>query len=383
MNFKLVNDGWIIILGIFIISMARYIVIPFIAIYLVSNMHFSVTASGVAVAARIWGQRGLAIFGGLLVDWLGYKLAIQIALLFMCVSYFMLAYSTNLVMVITWIIISGFGGACYVVATKSILAKGLMPEEKVFIFSLRTTALSLGCAIGPLLGMLVFAIKPKLIFIVTSIIIGLLGLLTQFILKGDTGIKKIQHSKIAINSLFEILYDKAFIKIILFTILFYIFYIQFELTYPLFANFYFHNGAVSIIFLLNALVVASSQILLSTFIGNHSIKYNFIIGMIFIASAFFITYFTQKSQIVFYVAIVIFSYGEIFILPKLDSEVTNHISQNRLGSAFGITGLASAIGAAIGSALGGYFYNNGAVYCWLWLTILIVITIGAIYKIIN
>lgn len=363
-NFKKLNlANWIVVIGAFSVSLAKYVVIPFIAIYLVTRMHFTVSAAGIVVAARLWGQRGLTILGGPITDWLGQKTSMVVGLLIMCLAYLLLAYSYSFFPITFWILISGLGGSIYTVATKSFLTQEITYQERVFILSLRTTALSLGCAIGPFLGMIIFTINPKLIFLVTSFVLLALAIANQVIL--STIIKKNNFEKKNSTQIYMLFTNKIFLKISLLTILFYIFYIQIELTYPLFAHLKFSTSSVSMIFLLNAIVVASSQVLLSNFIAKNSLKHIFMLGMAFISIGLLIAYFSQDTKLIFYLSVIIFSYGEILILPKLDTELVSNISPKLIGSAFGFAGLASAIGAELGSMFGGKFFNALGENYWL------------------
>ena len=382
-NFQLLGkDSWTVIIGAFSVSTAKYMVIPFIAIYLVSYMHFTVGEAGIAVAARLWGQRGLTIIAGPLVDFLGSKQTMLIGLLLMGISYYAIAFSFSLILIIFWILISGLGGSCYTVATKSVLTNGITYQQKVFVFSIRTTALSLGGAIGPFLGTLVFFIQPKYLFIVTAITMLPLMIATYLLLDSSSYLAKSNSSSNLVNEnnkINSLMRNKLFYKIMFFTIIFYIFYIQIEVTYPLFAKANFYNSTISIMFLINAIVTTFSQILLSIFISKSSLKNIFMIGMSFISASFFLTFFSSTQQIIFFTAIMIFSYGEILILPKLDSELTTCVSSKLLGTAFGIAGLASAVGAGIGGSLGGKIYNNLSANYWLILGCIIGIIIGFIY----
>ncbi len=376
---KINASSWIIIVGIFITSIAKCMVIPFFAVYLVQHMHFSVAAAGVAIAARTFGQRGLVLIGGPFVDWLGPKTVIGVGLLLMAISYLFTAYSQSISAIVFWTLALGLGGAFYTPAIKSAMVNETSYSERIFILSLRSTALNVGSALGPVLGAMIFIISPKMIFITTAIIIFFLALISQLVVKIPSN--KDKKLALKLSDVYILFKNPAAWKLIIFTVLFYTFFIQLELTYPIFAAETFHAKTVGYLFLLNAIIIIAFQMPLSNWITKASIDKVFLIGMSTLGLGLLVTTFSYLSLSVFYIAIAVFSFGEILILPKLDAEVSLSVSQNVVGTAFGVLGGASAVGAIIGGILGGNVFhaitkNFGVYYYWLSLgVVLILITL--------
>jgi DHA1 family multidrug resistance protein-like MFS transporter len=368
--------SWIVIVGILFTSIAKNIVIPFFAVYLVKNMNFSVASAGIAIAARIWGQRGLILISGPIIDWIGAKPIIIAGLLLMAISYFFTAFSSTLLSIVLWTLILGLGGAFYTTAAKTTIINEKSYEEKVFILSLRATALNVGSALGPLIGGLVFIMVPKMIFIFTAIMLMILTLISYFTIK--VPLSNCENKGISLTDIKSILGNKKILKLILFMILFYMLLIQIEITYPLFAAKSFNNATVSYLFLLNALMIIVFQMPFSGWIARSSVEKIFLSGVLSLSVGFMLTSFSGHSQLVFLFSVAIFSFGEIIITPKLDSDITSYVSKNAAGTAFGLLGIASAVGAALGGILGGNIYhffvrNHDANYYWKIMSILAIL----------
>lgn len=371
-------ESCLIVSGVLITSIAKCMVIPFFAIYLIKNLNFNAEQAGLAIAARTWGQRGLILFGGQIVDRFGSKFTISAGLLLISVSYLFTAYVYSVVSIVFWTLILGLGGALYTPAIKSIMVKESSYEDRVFMLSLRSTALNIGSAIGPLIGMVIFIISPKAVFITTAIIILILAALSQLTLKISTlpNCNKIFSLKNILNIIKNIHTRDLCIYILFFTI----FFIQLELTYPMFASMIFGDKTVAWMFVVNAIIIIIFQLPLSSFIATISTKKIFLYGMAILTIGMFLTSFSANSLIIFYCSIIFFSFGEILILPKIDAEISASVDQSITGAAFGTLGVASAIGAGIGGAVGGeifhlYINHNTITNYWLFLTICSLVTI--------
>ena len=352
---KLSATSWLIILGILFTSIAKNMVIPFFAIYLTKNMHFSFTSVGIIVAARIWGQRGLVFISGPIVDLFGIKFTLISGLLLVAMSYLFSAFAMTVPAFVIWTLILGLGGAFYTTAVKTAVVSEVSYEEKVFALSLRSTALNVGSAIGPIIGSIIFVISPKLVFIYTALSVFVFAVISQYTL--NISAKHIKNTMLKITDLIGIFKQKTVLRIMIFMIFFYIFLIQIEITYPIFAASTFSNKVAGQLFLLNALVIAGLQMPLSQWIARSSLNKIFLLGMMTLSFGLILTGVSGSSLFIFFLAVAIFSVGEIIISPKLDSDISSCVPASVAGTAFGVLGIANAIGAGIGGVLGGSGYN--------------------------
>lgn len=349
------RSAWTIIVGLFFVGVGNYMVVPFFALYLTRDLHFSAVDVGVVLAVRLWTQRGMSIVGGILADRVGGRNVMVLGLLLRSIAYVGLAFAHSFPLVLCSTALLGLGAAFYTPAGKAALARLASPDNRLFILSMRNTASNVGIALGPPIGLLVGAWSYRGGLCITASLFLIFAGLTLFTVRaGDAGGSSGRPTPLRElgGALNRRLWTLAGV-----TALYFAMQVQIELTMPLFAGEHFSPTAVSLIFTVNAITVFVLQLPLSSWAERISSPLALTLGLAVTGGGFFLLA-APGGLGVFLFGVFVFTLGEIVVLPRVDDEVGRLLSPSMLGASFGFLGVAASIGGSIGN------YGGGRLFEW-------------------
>ncbi len=349
-------------------------VVPFLAIYLSKFDSLSTTEIGIIIGVAFWCQRAGSLLGGILSDYFHTKKTMLLGLVIRIPVYPIVGLTHNFYLLLLSCALIGLGNSIYLPAAKSFLVKNVSIAEKVDALAIRTIFANIGVAIGPLIGLLIFKILPSLLFSLVGLIFFLLFLL-------NCTLKERAHNntlnKINFSDFKKLLTNKAMLNIAFFMFLFTFFYIQLEITIPLFSDQIFGGNTASYVFVLNAFIVIFFQISISRWSCKENSKMPIPLGFVLFGLSFTIFHALDHSYFYLFLAITTFSFAEIMIQIRLDYDATN-INERLIASSFGIMSLFSAFGGIAGSYLGSLLYNQKVLGFSIW-QILTIISISTAF----
>lgn len=350
-----------------------FMVVPFLAIYLSKLNSLSVIEVGTIIGIAFWCQRAGSLLGGILSDYVHIKKTMLLGLAIRIPGYLIVGFTHNFYLLLLSCVFIGLGSSIYLPAAKSFLVKNVSQVEKVDILSTRLIFSNIGTAIGPLLGMLIFKVHPPLLFSLVSFIFCLLFFLNCTLKDNpDTNTR----NKIHFSDFRKLLTNKTMLCIAFFMFLFTFFYIQLEVTLPLFGEQTFGKNAPSYIFLLNALIVIFFQIPASRWACKKKAKTPIVLSFTFFGLSFLILHVLDHSYIGLFLAIILFTFAEIILRIRLDYDATN-IDERLIASTLGIMSLSSAFGGMAGSYFGSLLYNKDILSLSAW-QILSIVSLSAV-----
>lgn len=377
-SFKLMNlEVKIILLGILLINISTFMLTPFLALYM-NTKDFPATQIGIVLTSGLIFQQGLNFFGGLFGDRFGYKKIMLIGIIIRILGYVLFIYSNTLLMLVLASSFVGIGGALITPSTKASLAT---TEEDLRgkAFALRSVAVNIGAALGPILGAVLYKVSFVVVFFSAVFTHFVLMILVITFLKNFQGVNS--------NNIFydfkNIIFDSRLVKLTAISSLFWIVYAQLTISIPLYLKDFLHAGALSgTLFTINGLLVICLQFhMISFFEKKFSQKFILFYGMMFISMGFILLGLIS-SIVGVYLFILLFTLGEILIGPTIDNMAsTLATNKNKTGGYLGFVSLGWAIGGSLGNLIGGNIYhiflkNND--FWLLWLSYALLSVVAAI-----
>ncbi len=147
----LTRDTWYVSL-VYLINRSGEMVIPFMSIYLTSQLGFTKTQSGIVLFCFGLGAMIGSNIGGDLSDKIGYYRVMALSLIGSAVSFFMILFFTDFYLLSLWMIITAFFSSMFSPAAFSAVGQWEGEENMTRGFSLLRMAINLGIAIGPAIG---------------------------------------------------------------------------------------------------------------------------------------------------------------------------------------------------------------------------------------
>ena len=150
--------------AVMLVNRSGTMVVPFMSIYCVQQLHFSITQAGTIMACYGLGALSGAFTGGKLTDRFGfYDLQVG-ALMSGGILFILLGYQHTFLSMTAGIFILSFCNESFRPANSTAIAHYSGPENKTRSFSLNRLAVNLGWAVGGALGGLLASINYHLLF---------------------------------------------------------------------------------------------------------------------------------------------------------------------------------------------------------------------------
>lgn len=135
-----------------------YLVVPFLAVRLSSDLGFSAAVVGLVLGLRMASQQGLFFFGGSLADRFGPRAIILLGIAVRVVGFAMLGFVTTLPWIIAGVVLIGVAAALFAPAVEAAnAAVGAQLERDAImrrteLFGLEQMCSRIGTVIGPIIG---------------------------------------------------------------------------------------------------------------------------------------------------------------------------------------------------------------------------------------
>lgn len=168
---------WIRAVGTALTSVTNFMMRPFLVLYLFDRLEGNVFMSMLVVSLSPFMGMLVGLFAGKLSDRVGRKPVMLVSLLIQCSSMlaFMAASSVWHYALIS--IFSGMGHALFYPAANAQVSDVVPEDKRPEVFALFHTALNLGAAAGPLLGLLLFNWNMQLVFLACAVTTGIYALM--------------------------------------------------------------------------------------------------------------------------------------------------------------------------------------------------------------
>ncbi|WJQ79882.1 MDR family MFS transporter [Brevibacillus brevis] len=347
---------WSLVVGTVFVRAASSMSMPFLFLYLSNQTDMSLAMIGLTIGAGPLAGTIGGFFAGAWSDRIGRRRVMLGALYVWTLVFVGFALSKD-----PWVLLflNIAGGLCrsfYEPVSQALMADVTPQEKRLRVFGIRYMAINVGVAVGPIAGVVLAKSSVALPFLVTALIyliyvISLQGLLNKF------GIKQIEGQKkevVTFSRAFRVVVnDKAFRLYMLAGVLGAIGYSQMSSTLAKFAEMTVVNGTelFAILMTVNAIVVVVMQLPLTTWAEKKTPLTAILVGNVMYAVGD-VGYAFANSWLIFIVAMVFFTIGEILTFTAGDVLIDRMAPENMRGSYYGAKSF-SNLGQFIGPWMGG------------------------------
>jgi predicted MFS family arabinose efflux permease len=359
--------------AVMLINRIGAMVLPFLGVYMVAELKFTLSQTGVVLSCFGLGAMAGSTLGGWLTDKVGH-FRVQLTSIILSVPVFFLlpllkdVFSLSVGVFVLSTITETFRPANSV--SISVYAK---PENITRSFSLNRMAINLGFSVGPALGGILAAISFKLLFFGNGITALLAGLLFYFYFK-DLPVNKdrelLHHAKDVkkVKTGISPWKDKPFLAYSFFCCLYSICFFQLLSTLPLFYRKVHHltEGEIGLILASNGAAVFFLEMLLVQIAERRMRSANVITLGVLLGACSFLILLIPSGIWVLFLAMFIMSLSEIFAMPFMATVTVKRGSKDRKGAYMGLNAL-SVSAAFVFSPLIGTFVAEHFGFSALWI----------------
>jgi MFS family permease len=352
---KLSKDIYILLTAVLIMHIASYLIVPILPIVFKTEKGISVTQIGIIIGMGSIAFQVGNVISGAISDTIGKKTTMIIGSITQMIAFIGYGFSDDYPLLLLFSFINGVGSGIYAPTLKAAISvlTSESSETRTTAFSLRGISANIGTSIGGLI-ILFLAVRESsnIIFFMAAGTYAFLALFTLFLLPKDCNGERCP--RVPLNSYKLIFKNKPFIIFGILVVLINGIYSLLELLLPLRAEAVLENGkVVGSIFTIMSVSVIILQGLISKYILR---KYNpltsifwsmifFGIGLFLIGNSFTFLFLTFS--------VVIFTVGQMLMLPTTDSIVSKLADAKLIGAYFSIANLLHGLGAAGGAFIAG------------------------------
>ena len=346
-----------LLIDVFCMYTGFFMVIPLISIHYVDGLGWAAATIGLILGVRQIAQQGLTLFGGMLADQVGAKGLICAGLFVRITGFVLLAWANTLPLLFVASILAALGGALFESPRAAAIAALTRPEERQHFYSLAGAISGIGMAIGPLLGAALLHVDFAVVALVGATCFAI-NLIQTFIMlppiRVSTGTGGMgQGIKLVLR-------DQQFLIYTALIIGFWFIWVQLNMSLPLIAQ---HltgtSDSVGVIYAVNSIMMIGLQYPLLRFLTKHIQPLILLTLGLTIISIGIGSVALASGMMTLIASIIIFSLGGLLIQPTHQTVTASLANQAALGSYFGVSSLALAIGGGLGNYSGGLLYGLG------------------------
>jgi len=364
---------YVLLAGVFALNLGYSVVIPLLTVYMTNELSFSPLTAGSIMAINVGLQKGLTLVGGVLSDRYDRRFILLLGVGLRAVGYALFAVANQVSAVTLAALLASLGGALLSSPIRAALAQVTSPETRKAAFAARQVASSLGTTIGPMIGAALALYDVRAAFLAGSAVhFPLLLAVLRFVPKLDRS----QEEQVLLGRLMlATVTDRAMILFSGMTILFTLLYSQLTVTLPLRAAALAPQGAsaeavAAALFAVNGIEAVVLQFVWLAVSRNVSALNAFRWGNA-LCGAGLMAAGLAGDLVSLYASVIAFTLGEVMAMPAIDAVVAGIAPERSLGSSYGLSSLAWAVGGALGNTMGGWLSQQGGRGALPWLSVLI------------
>lgn len=362
---------WIRVIGTVMTTFAGFMLRPFLAFYLYDKLEGNLGLAAVVIGLQPLTGMIFGIYSGSLSDRYGRKPMMVIALFLESLSMLGYVWADSLYEFAALTILNGIGSSLFWPAASAQVTDVVPEEKRSEVFALLHTALNVGAAVGPLIGVMVYKFNPGIAFAICSLALFLYCLLIiwkvpetlpKAVRRQEAGAPKQAHQpqpKLIIRehtTLFLIMLAALPISLL---------YSQTEVILPQHLRTHFDDflNVFATLMTINGILVVSCQMLIAKFAERFPAKKVILAAYLFLGCVGF-GYGWAPTLLLLIVAEALFTIGEMLYGPQINKAISVLAPPEFRGRYFsifaanwGITGtFAPSIGAYAFRHIGGAFW---------------------------
>lgn len=332
------KDVWLLSL-ILLINRSGTMVLPFMSLYLTSELNFTLAQAGWVMSAFGLGSIGGSLLGGRLTDRIGAFRVMFWALFLSVFGFIALLWMKTLLSVCLTILLTSLVAESFRPASFAAIADCATPENRARAIALVRVAINLGMAIGPAVGgFLAVSAGFHYLFIIDGITCFIAAIFMRFIFEKhfNREKKKIADKKQMIVQEKQMTYplqDKSYLFFLLLVFFNAVAFFQIFSSEPVFLRneFALDESQIGMLMAFNCLLIVVTEMPLIYVIEKYLTKLQIVnIGTFLIGFAYALLIWLPPGWVTALVSMFFLSVGEMASLPFLSTLALNRTNdQNR------------------------------------------------------
>ena len=366
----------VLLVSALIENMAFGLIIPFLAIYITTDMGLEEWAAGVVLAGYTISGVPAMIFGGMLADKIGRRPVLLASLGLMSITMLMYFFAYDFVTLLILVMADSFVGSMYMPAANAMIADVIKPVDRPRAYSALRVSWNVGIIFGPVMGAVILVVYPiKVLFVFGALILAVAFFLNLVYIR-ETRPEKLESVRVTFRSVASVARDRPFLLLCSLSAVFWFFFAQWMSVLPVYA--YASLGVSpfewALSFTLSAAMIVSLQLWVTSQVVRFRRSLVLAAGQLVAALGFGLIFLaTDIYTLVGCIAVI--TIGEILYMSILSAVIADMAPEVKRGMYMGFSGLVQQLGIGFGFLFGMTLLGMLADTTVIWL---IISTIGAV-----
>lgn len=311
---------------------------------------------GLLTSVYIFSQKFTPIGFGPIGDHFGHKKLACTGEFLRGAGFISLAFTNPFWLLLISAAVAGLGGGAAGPSLKTLLMLSVKPPFRPKASALRSTAVNVGMVAGPgLAGLVIFFGNVNVIFLIAGFCYWL-GVTLIFIFIPAKPQQQFEPKSFSLEIYKEIGSNKRFLHLLVFMFFSWIFFAQLFVTIPNYAkNFTPH---IEQMYLINGILGICLEYPIGSLMSKVKKPGCFVLMGTLLLFLSFVTFGSWHSFYGLCAGIILFTLGELFIFPFVETMVANLSSGNQnMAAYFGASSLGDGLGRPSGSLLGALLFS--------------------------
>lgn len=350
---------WILVVNT-LFRITRYMVVPFLALYMSAHTHASPGVIGLVIGAQAVTAAGSGFFAGTLADRFGRKIVMVFAMWVSAISLIGFALAQTVPEFFVLSALSGLTFSVFDPAAQAVLTDVSREENLSTVFSIRYWSSNVGAGIGPILGGVLGISMVGWPFVLAGFINLVAGIVVWTSFPNiERKLPKGHQDKFRFQEAVHLLFtDKALLLFLVATILVYAGYSQLSTTLPQYmrGRFGVSSGVMdyTMVFTLNPITILLLQLPMTKIVHRMGTVRIQMVGQTLFAAGY-LAFALSTTLWEFLVAMLLVTFGEMMVFPTNSGYVANLALAKYRASYFGFYSLRS-VGSFLGPWIGGIIF---------------------------
>ena len=355
--------------AVMLINRAGTMVVPFLSIYCIQQLHFSIVQAGIIMTLYGVGALSGSFAGGKLVDKIGFY-DLQIAalisggLLYMSIGFL---HSFSILAIGTFVL--SFCNESVRPANSTAVAHYSVDGNRTRSYSLNRLAINLGWAVGGGLGGFLASINYHLLFWVDGCT-NILAALLLLVLMPRASVAKTMKRPEEVVIKTSAYNDKVYMFFIFLATLFAVCFYQFMIMQPVFfkIDWHFNERTIGFLMALNGILIVVIEMVLVHKLEGKRNGMVYIIGGVALGSiGYVLLNILPATVLAATIVVIIITFSEMLAMPFMNSFWVSRTTAHNRGEYAALYSMSWSAAQIIAPFLGSNLINYGGFYLMWWV----------------